>query len=114
MRGIPGRGDLARLACLVLAVAAAGLAHARIPQPTRFGTDDTFVPRPEQARLASLGFAALVADYHWLHAVQIVGGETRSIEKHAPLLARLLDVVTALDPVVDHAYRFTSPWPSAS
>src|SRR5262245_4390967 len=110
MRGIPGRGGLARLACLVLAAAAAGTAHSRLPKLTRFGQGETFVPRPEQARLSCFGFAAVVADYYWVHAVQIVGGEEGPIERHAPLLARLLDVVTALDPWVDHPYRFASLW----
>ncbi len=111
MKGNRGRrGGHARLAGLVVAVAAAAAAHARIPPVPRFGQGETFVPRPEQARLSSLGFAALVADYHWLHAVQIVGGETGRTEQRAPLLSRLLDVVTALNPWVDHPYRFAALW----
>ena len=110
MTGILGRRGLARLACFVVAAAAAGTAHSRISQVSRFGQGETFVPRPEQARLSCFGFAALVADYHWLHAVQIVGSETGPIEQRAPLLSRLLDVVTALDPWVDHPYRFASLW----
>jgi hypothetical protein len=110
MRGVLGRGGLARLACLGLAAAAAAGVHARMAATPRFGLGETFVPRPGEARLASLGFAALVADYHWLHAVQIVGGERHRTERHAPLLARLLDCVTTLDPWVDHAYRFAAVW----
>jgi len=110
MLRILGRGGLARLACLVVAAAAASTAHSRIPPVSRFGQGEGFVPRPEQARLSSLGFAALVADYHWLHAVQIVGGEKGRTEQHAPLLGRLLDVVTALDPWVGHPYRFGALW----
>jgi hypothetical protein len=111
MREVRGRrSGLARLAGLFLAAAVAATAHARIPPVPRFGQGERFVPRPEQARLASLGFAALVADYHWLHAVQIIGTETRSSEERAQLLARLLDVVTALDPWVDHPYRFAALW----
>ena len=110
MRGIPGRGGLARIAGLAAAAALAGMAHSRIPPASRLGQGESFVPRPEQARLSSLGFAAVVADWHWLHAVQIVGGEKGRTEQHAPLLARLLDVVTALDPWVDHPYRFAALW----
>jgi len=105
-----GRGGLWRLACLLLAASAASAAHSSIPPVSRFGQGETFVPRPEQARLSSLGFAALVSDYHWLHAVQIVGGERGGTEKHAPLIGRLLDVVTALDPWVGHPYRFGALW----
>lgn len=110
MLRILGRAGLLRLACLLLAGVAAGAAHSRIPPHSRLGQGETFVPRPEQARLSSLGFAALVADYHWLHAVQIVGGERGRTEQHAPLLGRLLDVVTALDPWVGHPYRFGALW----
>ncbi len=110
MLRILGRAGLVRLACLFVAAAAAGTAHSRISPASRLGQGETFVPRPEQARLSSLGFAALVADYHWLHAIQIVGGERGRTEKHAPLLARLLDVVTALDPWVGHPYRFGALW----
>jgi hypothetical protein len=110
LRGIPARGGLVRIACLAAAVAVAGTAHSRIPFVSRFGRGERFVPRPEQARLSSLGFAAVVADWHWLQAVQIVGGEKGRTEQHAPLLGRLLDVVTALDPWVDHPYRFAALW----
>ena len=110
MLRILARGGLARLSCLLVAAVAAGTAHSRISPVPRFGQGETFVPRPEQARLSSLGFAAVVADYHWLHAVQIVGGERGRTEQHAPLLGRLLDVVTALDPWVGHPYRFGALW----
>jgi hypothetical protein len=110
MNRIFGRSGLARIACLAIAAAAAGTAHSRIPTLPRFGHGETFVPRPEQARISSLGFGAVVADYHWLHALQVVGGERGSTEQHAPLLARLIDVVTALDPWVDHPYRFAALW----
>lgn len=104
------RGGLLRLACLLVAAAAASAAHSRIPVLSRVGQGESFVPRPQQARLSSFGFGALVADYHWLHAVQIVGGERGPTEAHAPLLGRLLDVVTSLDPWVGHPYRFGALW----
>lgn len=107
---ILGRAGLWRLACLVLAAAAASAAHSRIPPVSRFGEGETFVPRPEQARLSSFGFGALVADFHWLHAVQIVGGARQDTQHYAPLLGRLVDVVTALDPWVGHPYRFAALW----
>src|SRR5262245_15590375 len=104
------RRSLARLGALVLAAAVAAAAHARISPVPRFGKGEGFVPRPEQARLASLGFAALVADYHWLHAVQLVGTGARNSAERSALVARLLDVVTTLDPWVDHPYRFAALW----
>jgi hypothetical protein len=71
---------------------------------------ETFVPRPDQARFSTLGFDALVADYYWLTAVQIVGGERSGVGRHAALLARLIDVVTTVDPWVGHPYRFAAIW----
>jgi len=108
--GFLHRGAAGRIAVLVAAAALAGTAHSRIEPTPRFGRGETFVPRPEQARLSAFGFNALVGDYHWLHAVQIVGGEKGKTEQHAPLLARLVDVATTLDPWVDHPYRFAAVW----
>jgi hypothetical protein len=71
---------------------------------------ESFVPRPEQARLFALGFDALVSDYHWLQAVQVVGSERMGIGSRAALIARLVDVVTIVDPWVDHPYRFGAVW----
>jgi hypothetical protein len=71
---------------------------------------ELFVPRPEHARLASLGFAPVLADLYWVQALQIVGGETGRTERHAPLIARLIELVTSLDPWVDHPYRFAALW----
>ena len=69
-----------------------------------------FVPRPEQARLSSLGFDALLADAYWIEAIQIVGSEREGVGGHAPLIGRLVDVVTTLDPWVGHPYRFAAVW----
>jgi len=71
-----------------------------------------FVPRPEVARATALGFDAVVADYYWLQAVQVVGGEALP-ESRSHLLAGLIDVVTTLDPRVDHPYRFAAVWLTA-
>jgi hypothetical protein len=61
-------------------------------------------------QLWSLGFDAAVADYYWLRAVGIVGAETGPIEQHGELLADLIEVVTEIDPWVDHPYRFAAVW----
>lgn len=97
-----------RLALPLLLVATAAV-HARMPTDTRAARGDLFVPRPEVAQATSLGFDAVIGDYYWLQAVQIVGGELFP-ETRAHLLRGLLDVVTTLDPWVDHAYRFAAIW----
>jgi len=103
-------GGWARLALLLGAVATAGMAHQRMDTSSRVDREARFVPRPEQARLSSLGFNALVADAYWIEAVQIVGGERVGAGQHGPLIGRLIDVVTSLDPWVGHPYRFAAVW----
>jgi hypothetical protein len=110
MRAVLGRRGLPRLACLLAAASLTALAHSRMDPASRTGLGVAFVPRPEQARISSLGFAALVADFHWLHAVQVVGGAAPVAGERASLVARLIDVVTSLDPWVEHAYRFAAVW----
>jgi tetratricopeptide (TPR) repeat protein len=62
------------------------------------------------AKVAALGFDALVADYHWLQAVQVVGGNDIVEASHANHIAKLVDVVTTLNPHVSHPYRFAAVW----
>ncbi|HVP28413.1 MAG TPA: hypothetical protein VMW35_04545 [Myxococcota bacterium] len=93
------------------AVAVTAAAHAAIPLPSPADIDVRFVPKPELARGAAFGFDALVGDAYWLEAVQIVGAEVhRDPSAHAAVLARLVDVITTLDPFVGHPYRFAAVW----
>lgn len=90
-------------------VGAIAVAHARLPNaPARAGAE-AFVPEPWVAELAAFGFEALVSDYYWLAAVQIVGSLEGPVGK-SRLIGRLIDVVTALVPWVDHPYRFAAVW----
>jgi tetratricopeptide (TPR) repeat protein len=103
------------LTLAILAVAALGVAlvHGRIPLKSRIELGDPFVPRPEVARLSSVGFHGVMADYYWLQAVQIVGGSDRP-EDEGTLLGRYIDVVTTVDPWVGHPYRFAAVWLTGS
>ncbi len=101
---------LLRIGVLLAALAIAGAAHSRMDTTARIAQGERFVPRPEHARLTSLGFDAVAADFYWLQAVQILGGALRDTEDQAPLLARLIEVVTSLDPWVGHPYRFGAVW----
>jgi len=104
------RGTQIRIAVLlVAAVIGAGWAHREVPVPTRAEQGQAFIPRPAVARATALGFDAVLADYYWLRAVQIVGRE-QVPERHAPILGALIDVVTTLNPWVDHPYRFAAMW----
>lgn len=85
-------------------------AHAALPADERREASGTFVPDPRVASVASLGFRNLVSDYYWLLALQIVGASESDPSVHGPTLGRLVDVVTTLDPLVDHPYRFAALW----
>jgi hypothetical protein len=99
----------------VLVVCVAGLlaAQARIPVRNRAELGDPFVPRPEVAKLSSIGFHTAMADYYWLQAVQVVGASIRP-QDEGTLLGRFIDVVTTLDPWVGHPYRFAAVWLTGS
>ncbi len=109
-RGSGQRGAGSWLALFAAAALVTGIAHGQMETPARAARGDTFVPRPDRARLGSLGFEALVADYYWLLAVQVVGGATRGVGGQTALLGQLIDVATRVDPWVDHPYRFAAVW----
>jgi tetratricopeptide (TPR) repeat protein len=90
-------------------VALTGASFSAMPAPIRSARGEIFVPRPEVAHAAALGFDALVSDFYWLQAVQLAGGARNPI-LHASLIGRLIDVVTTLDPWVGHPYRFAAVW----
>ncbi len=109
-RGIPSRTALQRWVLVVAALALAGTAHSSMDTRARVTQGESFVPSPGYARVLALGFDAVVSDFHWLQAVQLVGGEMGDTQRHGPLVGRLLDVATQLDPWVDHPYRFAALW----
>lgn len=102
--------NLVRAAAAAFIIAATIGAHSQISTVTRAQRGEAFVPRPEFAKATSLGFDALLADFYWLWAVQIVGGADHDPSQHATQLGRLIDVVTSLDPWVGHPYRFAAVW----
>ncbi len=100
------------VACLVLlcAIVTTGWAHSQLPHTTRADLGEDFVPSPGLARAMAFGFDALLADYHWLQAVQVAGGANVIDASAARQLGRLVDVVTTLNPHVGHPYRFAAIW----
>lgn len=95
-------------------IGATGFVHTRIPAQTQAERGEAFVPDPALAKVLALGFDALLADYHWLQAVQIGGSREPMTAGTMRHLARLIDVVTTLDPWVDHPYRFAAVWLTTS
>ena len=96
------------------ALALALTAHAHLPRPDPTQERSLPVPRAEHARLVSLGFDALAADFYWLRAVQVIGAERSNPWRQAATVGRLAETVVALDPWVDHPYRFAALWMSES
>jgi len=99
-----------RVAVLIVAIGMTGWAHSNLPNTTRSDLGESFVPSPRVASMMSLGFNALLADYHWLQAVQVVGGDATVGAETARHLGKLIDVVTTLNPHVGHPYRFAAVW----
>lgn len=91
-------------------LAAMATVHAAMPATSRAERGDVFIPQPDHVKLAALGFDAVLADFYWLWAVQIVGSTNNDPSQYSLELGRLIDVVTTLDPWVDHPYRFAAVW----
>ncbi len=96
------------------AIAATAVAHARMDTATRHVEDARWLPTVGQARLASLGFGAVLGDYYWLEAMHLVGSVRGNVAPYTPVIAGLIELVTGLDPWVDHPYRFAAIWLSDS
>ncbi|MCG8588203.1 MAG: hypothetical protein MJE66_02850 [Proteobacteria bacterium] len=97
-------------ACAVLLIAAVAFVHPRVPITAIADRGEEFVPRPGVAKAAAMGFEAVLADYYWLQAVQVVGASRDDPSQHAPQLGRYIEVVTTLNPHVSHPYRFAAVW----
>lgn len=67
------------------------------------------LPDPGRAKLLSLGFEPVLADFYWIHALSAVGSSLASVEER-DAVGDLVELVTTLDPWVDHPYRFGALW----
>jgi tetratricopeptide (TPR) repeat protein len=99
-----------QIALLIAAMVCTGWAHSELPMTTRNDLGENFVPSPRVASAMSFGFNAILADYHWLQAVQLVGGDKIVRADTARHIGKLIDVVTTLNPHVGHPYRFAAVW----
>ncbi len=96
---------------LIAAAVAAAIAVSQVwlPEEPVGSTQTGITPDPEWLRLASFGFDSLAADYYWIQAIQIVGDADGAAGRSREI-GDLLEVVTRLDPWVDHPYRFAAVW----
>jgi len=109
-RGRPATGGLRRVMLAFCAIAATAATHQSMDTRSRDLEDARALPSVSQARVSVLGFGAVVADYYWLQAMHLVGAMHGDVDQHEPLIASLIELVTGLDPWVDHPYRFAAVW----
>ena len=64
-----------------------------------------YLPSPQQAKLMSLGFRQLMADYYWVKALQYFT-DPELAQKQYRNLADILGVVIGVDPDFEYAYKF--------
>lgn len=107
-------GRIALVAAIAVVAFGVDRIHAEIPSTPKSVKGEAFVPQPQLAKFASLGFDDLAADYYWLQAIQLVGATVENPESHGHTIGRLIDVVTQLNPHVDHPYRFAAIWMTAT
>jgi len=98
-----------RLALAGLALAGIVTSQRVLPEASALRDDGAFVPSPSVAKLMSFGFDAVLADFYWLRAVQIVGSAEGPVGRNG-VIGALIDVTTTLDPHVSHPYRFAAVW----
>ena len=101
-----GRKRAAWAVAVTVAVAAL---HQGIDTASLAESGRLHVPSPARVKALALGFEPVVADYYWIQALQIVGSRTRKSGDNA-VVRELVDVVTTVDPWVDHPYRFAALW----
>lgn len=99
-----------RLLVMAAALGATLAAHAHIAVPAAPAFLAAKPQQPASTGFPTFGFDALVGDYRWLQAVQVVGNERADLIGAAPTIQRLIEAVVAVDPFVDHPYRFASLW----
>jgi tetratricopeptide (TPR) repeat protein len=104
------RGTL-RLAILVVSLLTTGFVHESMETSLEVGEAELRLPTPRVAELLSLGFDPLLANYYWVQGLHLVGGSSGKVDGSA--VGGLIDLVTTLDPWVDHPYRFAAVWMTA-
>jgi hypothetical protein len=64
-----------------------------------------YLPTPAQARLLSLGFQQLMADWYWVKGLQYFTDPAQEVKEYRNL-GDFLEVVLGLDPDFQYAYKF--------
>ena len=97
--------------CLIVIWGGVFIVQSSINKGTEFHRAEQevlFLPSGQFIKKISLGYSGLLADIYWMRAVQYYGGKRLRGESQFPLLEPLINIATALDPQLLHAYRFGS------
>jgi len=87
-------------------IAAGALADRLLSRDPAAGARELiYLPPAETARLLSLGFNQVMADWYWVKGLQYFTDPVQSLNKYRNL-ADILDVVLGLDPDFEYAYKF--------
>jgi len=79
---------------------------------SHFDTGPIYLPRAELLKPFSLGYHNALADILWFRAISYFGEHYRG-DRTYTWLAHICDLVTDLDPMAEHVYRFAGlilPW----
>lgn len=115
MRGRGGfRGGALRWLLLMTAVATTGFVHAGMDTSAPVEPEQLRIPDARKAKLSALGFEPVIADYYWVRGLHLVGGLRGDVSQHGDTIGDLIELVTTLDPWVDHPYRFAAVWMTSS
>jgi len=94
----------------VIAITMTALVHSAMDTTREDDPDRIFLPEAAHAQLGSLGFDTVLADYYWLEALQLVGGERGDTARHVSMIGEMVDLITTLDPWVSGPYGFAAVW----
>lgn len=102
------RTTIIATACLAISMAASVLLLRHIDQlrPQAAVEDALYISSPTFVKRASLGFNGLMACIYWTRTVQYFGHRHHDREQSYHELAPLLEITTALDPLLYPAYQF--------
>lgn len=101
-----------RIGFLLLCAVTIYVSHARLDRTvsdlTASNFPDMILPTPAAARLASLGFDQVVADYFWLQFITYIGNTEERTKDDCALAETYLRLITELDPNFIEPYWFVA------
>ena len=92
----------------VLALGIVFGAHQQISREPAASREEVFLPKPELAKLAAIGFEAVASDYYWIQALYKVGATRDRPAEFAPYIAKICLLYTSPSPRDQRGSRMPS------